>query len=138
MGCRFKWSCVNAEVDGNKRNVEKRPLVDLLVSSLLATGLPIEKEEARQKENATKRAMEKKGRGDISILQRKRAKEGISRRVMEALLGSLGPLWEDMLQWDLNFLMGEYPRFRDHDGLFAMVLQPNIHSLPCICMYIHF
>ena len=129
MGCRFKWCCVNAEVDANKRNAEKRPLVDLLVSSLLATGLPIEKEEARQKENATKRAMEKKGRGDDSILQRKRAKEGISRRVMEALLGSLGPLWEDMLQWDLHFLMGEYPRFRDHDGLFALALQPNIFSL---------
>ena len=124
-------------MDGNKRNIEKRPLVDLLVSSLLATGLPIEKEEAQQKENATKRAIEKKGRGDDSILQHKRAKEGVSRRVMEALLGSLGPLWEEMLQWDLHCLMGEYPRFRDHDGLFAMVLQPNIHSLPCICMYIH-
>ena len=48
---------------------------------------------------------------------------GCAPRVMVALIRSLGPLWQEMVQWDTEFLEGIYPRFHDHDGLVMLAAQ---------------
>ena len=42
---------------------------------------------------------------------------------MLALLRSLGPLWQEIVQWDCEFLEGQYGRFHGYDGLFMLAAQ---------------
>ena len=42
---------------------------------------------------------------------------------MLALLRSLGPLWQEIVQWDCEFLESHYGRFHGHDGLFMLTAQ---------------
>ena len=48
---------------------------------------------------------------------------------MGALIRSLAPLWQEMVQWDTEFLEGIYPRFHDHDGLVMLAAQLKHPSL---------
>jgi hypothetical protein len=41
----------------------------------------------------------------------------------------LAPLWQEMVQWDTEFLEGIYPRFHDHDGLVMLAAQLKHPSL---------
>ena len=48
---------------------------------------------------------------------------------MLALIRSLGPLWQAMVQADVEYLEGHYPRFHDHDGLVMLAAQLKHPSL---------
>ena len=48
---------------------------------------------------------------------------------MVALIRSLAPLWQEMVQWDTEFLEGIYLRFHDHDGLVMLAAQLKHPSL---------
>ena len=49
--------------------------------------------------------------------------------MMATLIRSLGPLWQEMVQGDTEFLEGNYPRFHDHDGLVMVGAQLKHPSL---------
>ena len=48
---------------------------------------------------------------------------------MVALIRSLGPLWQEMVQADVEYLEGHYPRFDDYDGLVMLAAQLKHPSL---------
>lgn len=125
--CRISWT-----INGVKRNSPKPRLVAMLVQSLVASPVSVATRTEQQRQMRTKSAGLTAGirrRTQFAGLTtgirkaEKTKKVGLPTRVMFALLRSLGPLWQEMVQWDCEFLEGNYGSFHGHDGLFMLAAQ---------------
>ena len=117
-------SSISWTINGGKHNAPRRHLLALLVNSLLASPVVVATRTEKQRQMGTKPVGLAAGirpAGPRKVEEK--TKVGFPIRVMSALFRSLGPLWQEMMQWDNEFLESNNGRFHGHDGIFMLVAQ---------------
>ena len=119
---------VSFRADGRKFNFGKEVLVATLLQSLTICPARVTLSNA-QKSRISSRDGSCKRDHKSPKQTRKKTKSGLEPRVMATLIRSLGPLWQEMVQADTEFMEGNYERFRGYDGLFMVGAQLKHPSL---------
>ena len=119
---------ISCGTDGRKVNKTKKELVVALAQSLLIDPAKVtlstaQKWRIRSRDGSCKRDHKSPSK------KRQRTKNELEPRVMATLIRSLGPLWQEMVQADTEFLEGNYPRFHGYDGLVMLGAQLKHPSL---------
>ena len=115
-------------IDGRKINMGKTELVATLVQSLLSCPAHVTLRTAHKSRISSRDGSCKRDHKSPTQT-RQRTKNGLEPRVMATLIRSLGPLWREMVQADVEFLEGNYPRFHGRDGLVMLGAQLKHPSL---------
>ena len=115
-------------VAGRKVNIAKKSIVAMLAQSLQACPAHVTLNN-EQKSRISSRDGSCKRDHKSPKQTRPQKKEGLEPRVMATLIRSLGPLWQEMVQADTEFLEGNYPRFHGYDGLVMLGAQLKHPSL---------